>query len=280
MVFWNVKRGSKSSQKELPTLACVTGASSGIGEALCRLMAEKKINLMITGRNVIRLNALAEELRSQVDVHVFPGDLIIKEDREMLIQNIYHYQPDLVVNNAGMGLYGDALTHKTSEEMEVFAINAEAVLEISLEAARAMISAEKKGVIMNISSMAAHPIFPGLAVYSASKAFVNQFSISFDEETRPYGVRVLASSPGMVATKFKTRASKKYVAEEPNGVMTAEFAAKEIWDQIQSKRKIWIFDWKYRLLRFLIRIIPNRVIAFVLHKNMKSRSGDRPIIKK
>ncbi len=75
------------------SLALVTGASSGIGTALCHLLASKNIPLLITGRNVGRLNALAAELKPFVDVVVFAADLAKNRGRKVIIDFIYEYQP-------------------------------------------------------------------------------------------------------------------------------------------------------------------------------------------
>src|SRR5580693_8214964 len=153
----------------LPRLALVTGASSGLGKALCHLLAKKGVRLIVTGRNRSKL----EELHGLVHV----ADLA--QSRDSLIKLIHEHVPDLVINNAGWGLYGDALSHTTKEQMDILEVNANAVLEISLEAARAMIKAKTEGAIVNIASGAAFFAFPTLAVYAASKAFVGSFSEAF-----------------------------------------------------------------------------------------------------
>lgn len=258
--------------------ALVTGATSGIGEALCHLLADKKINLLIAGRKVVRLNALAEELRKKVDVHVFPGDLAVPEERKQLIDNIAYYLPDLIVNNAGAGLYGDALMYETAQQMKIFEIDAEALLEITLESARILVSAKKKGVILNVSSVTGFITLPGFSVYSASKAFVNRFSMAFDEEMKPYGIRVLTSCPGVVETNFRMTASGKKKSQYTKWAMSPTYAAEEIWKQIVSKKQLDVFDWKYRLLLVLLKFIPNSFLRGFFHKHMLNRIDKRTIL--
>jgi uncharacterized protein len=260
-------------------LALVTGASSGIGEALCRLLATKGIPLLITGRNYEKLSLLAEELRQLVKVEFFTADLGKRADRTVVIEKIYHEVPDLVINNAGFGFYGQVLTHETEKQMQIFEVDAAAVLELSIEAARALVSVGKPGVILNVSSAAAFQIFPSFAVYAASKAFVNAFSESFDEEVKQYGVRVLAACPGMVDTKFRERASEGAEIKKYSFSMSTKKAAEEIWKQINKKTPVYIFDWKYRFATFLKNLLPKRFVVNQVRRIIDSRYASREIIK-
>lgn len=267
-------------KKPLFRLALVTGASSGIGEALCHLLADKGIDLIITGRNEAHLQHVANDLRHQVKTLVIPADLNNPTDKTLLIKKIHELAPDLVINNAGFGLYGEALTFTTNAQVEIVNVNINALVEITLEAARTMVSNKQQGVILNVSSAAAFQSFPGFATYCASKAFVNRFSESIDEELKAQGVRVLTSCPGQVATKFRLRASQ---GSEPNQkiehAMSATFAAEQIWKQIERKKPISIFNWKYRLGAFLAQyLMPKCLLMPLLHREIQKRSPNRSII--
>jgi|SRR3984885_10943520 len=261
-------------------LALVTGASSGIGEALCRLLAKNGIPLLITGRNQEKLALLAKELEQLVKVEFFTAELDKDLGRAVVIEKIYQQVPDLVVNNAGFGLYGQILTHETKKQMEIFEVDAATVLQLSIEAARALVSADKPGVILNVSSAAAFQIFPSFSVYSASKAFVNSFSESFDEEVKQYGVRILAACPGMVDTKFRERASEGSEKKKYSFSMSPETAAKEIWKQINKRKPIYIFDWRYRFAAFIKKILPKRFVVNQVRRIIDGRYASREILKK
>src|SRR5271163_1689174 len=133
-------------------LTLVTGASSGLGKALCLALNEQKIPLIITGRDQDKL----KELASQLDISpiVLPLDLAISADRQHLIDAIREHTPDLIINNAGFGMYGDALSYSTAEALEMIELNVQALVEISLEGARQLIRQGKKGTILNVSSAA------------------------------------------------------------------------------------------------------------------------------
>lgn len=258
-------------------LALVTGATSGIGNAVCKLFAEKGINLIVTGRNEGELKLLKESLSQLVSVIAIPADLSTPEGRWMIIAAIHEHCPEIVINNAGFGYLGEALTYLTDQQAAILDVNCKALLELSLEAARTLVSNGKKGVVLNVSSAAAFQCFPSFAVYSASKTFVNNFSQAFDCEVKPYGVRILTICPGFVETNFSERSGAK--SDRRIGAMTASFAAEQIWRQIERGKPLWIIDWKIRFLTFLTSFFPRRLKAFIGKRFMDSRINPKEIIK-
>jgi short-subunit dehydrogenase len=259
-------------------LALITGATSGIGKATCELFAQKGLNLIVTGRNEKELQHLQETLSKQVNVQIVQADLSVDEGRRRLIDILHAQAPDLVINNAGFGFYGGALTYPTEEQVNILEVNGRALLELTLEAARTLISLNKKGVILNIASGAAFQILPNMAVYAASKAFVSHFSQAFDFEVKNYGVRILTLCPGMVATAFQTRAGGS-IEKQQTGVMTASFVAEQIWKQIEQLDPLLIIDWKYRLLTFFSFLIPKSWIAKAVERIIAKRMNLRTLIK-
>lgn len=251
--------------------ALVTGASSGIGESLCHLLASKGIKLLICGRNRVKLEELAESLLSQTTVIPIVADLSEISGRRIVIDKIREYIPDLVINNAGFGIYGEAISIPTASQLDILNVNASAVLEISLEAARTLVLHEKIGTIMNISSVVAFQAFPYSAVYAASKSFVSQFSLAFDFEMQPYGIRVLNACPGMVKTEFNRRAGGETLSMQSSFALSSEYAAEQIWRQIQKGKAMHIFDWKYRMATWLSYLLPRRLVMWFLRSSIASR---------
>lgn len=237
------------------TKALITGANSGIGEALAQLLAEKNISLILHGRDQLRLNQIADKIGTQVQTDLISGDLSIKEERERVIQAIQKYNPDLIINNAGFGLYGDALTHSVPSQMKILEVNGNAVLEITLEAAKNLSKNNQKGTILNVSSAAAFHVFPYLAVYAATKAFVLHLSEALDSEWKDKGIRVLTACPGVVKTQFRLSAGG---GKQEDGSMSPIFAAKEIWWQIENEKIVHTFNWKYRLGNWISKIVPQK----------------------
>lgn len=262
----------------LRQLALVTGATSGIGESLARLLAQKDFELLLTGRNEEKLRKLQEELQHDVPVEVMQIDLEKSEDCSSLIKAIHTKAPDLVINNAGYGLYGEALTYSTESQKKLLQVNGMAVLEITLEASRTLISKNKSGIILNVSSAAAFQIIPDFAVYTASKAFVNNFSQAFDIEMAPYGVRVLTACPGMVATNFRERAGGHETEGKQTRALDPVYVAEEIWHQIKKKKPLKIIDWKYHVLTFLSHLFPKAWKTKTLRRSISERISPRHFI--
>ncbi len=260
--------------------AFVTGASSGIGEALARLLAEKGIPLVIHGRDEDKLTALADELRTLVPVEIVVGDLTLPAGRAQVIQALHQGAPDLLINSAGMGLYGEALSFTTAEQMSIFKLNAEALLELTLEGARTLASNRKDGIIVNISSVAGFIPIPQFAIYCASKAFVTHVSESLDEELRPRGIRVLTACPGVVKTNFQQRAAQDgSQLSRQMSAMSPEYAANQIWKQIESGKSVRTFNWIYRLSSFLVRyLLPRAWLFATMRKQFIKYLPQRPIV--
>lgn len=252
------------------SLACITGASSGIGRALCDILASKGIDLIINGRDKDHLEEAARSLRSKVNVQIVVADLAVQTERKVLIEIIRQRVPDLMINNAGLALYDDAINYPTEKQMQILEVNGMAVLELTLEAAKAIKAKGKEGIIMNVSSVAGFFVFPYFTVYAASKSFVNEFSQSLDYELKSEGIRVLAACPGMVDTNFRVRSGGS-PARDKKGLMTAQFAAEQIWKQIQQMQPLNIFNWKYRLAVTARQFIPQFLYVKILKKNIKDR---------
>lgn len=262
------------------SLALVTGATSGLGELLARLLASKKIPLILTGRNSDKLQSLKGELQRQVHVQTVQADLETSEGRKRVVEAIHQYAPDLVINSAGFGVYGDVLMNETDLQLNMLQLNANALIELTIETARTLATVGRKGTIMNISSAAAFPVFPGFAMYSASKACVNQFSESFDAEVKPLGIRVLAVCPGVIPTHFRERAKGEVKVRKGIDTISPEEAVQEIWQQICTEKPLHVINWYYRLRIFLVKyLIPKAFIIPVIHKSMQKIRPPTPLIK-
>lgn len=253
-------------------LALITGATSGIGEELAHLLAKKGINLLITGRDEAKLHALAEELRSSVNVLAASFDLAKADDRGALLKWSLPLLPDLVINNAGFGFYGEATEIGCEKQLQMIDVNIKALVEISLSHAAKMKEEKKECVILNVSSVAAFAPFPYFATYAATKAFVNSFSMALDQEMQPYGIRILTSCPGQVWTNFAKRASSgRYEHPKGSNKMNVSVAAKEIYQQIQKRKRLRSFDFTYRIAAFFMRYLPYSMALPLLARVMQRR---------
>lgn len=189
--------------------ALVTGASSGIGMDLARLLAAEGCNLVLVARRREPLEALAAELlgASPVRVEVLIADLALPGAAESLVERLDRagLGIDLLVNSAGFGLSGAFLATDMATEREMVQLNVVTLLELTKLVGRRM-AARGGGRILNVASTAAFQPGPLMSVYYASKAFVLSFSEALSEELRGTGVSVTTLCPGPTRTQFQDRA--------------------------------------------------------------------------
>ncbi len=243
--------------------AFLTGATSGIGEALAHLLASKGYALILSGRNETRLRELGERFGA----HCYAADLLDKKGRRELVEVVKRELPDLVVNCAGYGMYGEMLSVSVEEQMAILEVNGAAPIELTLETAHALISAKKKGVILNVSSVAGDFCSPGMGLYGPAKACLTNFSRTLNTELASKGVHVLVSCPGMVDTEFADRAAGKHVKLR-GVVMTPQFAARQIWKQIEKRQEKRTFNWFYRLS---VLLAPVSLAKHMIWRRIKQR---------
>jgi len=248
-------------------LAFISGATSGLGKELSYLLAQKKIPLLLTARKESALLDLQKELKEMTSVLIFPADLSSSSDLALLLQMISRHEPDLIINNAGLGLYGDILSFSLEEQMQMIQVNIDALVRISIESARILKLKNKKGTILNISSMAGHFIYPHFSLYAASKRFVEHFSLSLDAELSSHNIRVLTSILGRFASPFFQKAVKGSVNLNSWDVMSLPKTAKIVLRQIEKQKKTAIIDYRYKLLQFFSYFVPQRIIVLLLKKS-------------
>ena len=183
--------------------ALVTGASSGIGAAYARQLAARGHDLILSARRQDRLDALAQQLRAAhgCKVEAWPADLANPQDL-LRLEEALSTREDIamLVNCAGLGALGPGATADTDAVDRMVKVNVLALTRLSLAAARAF--ARARGVIVNIGSILALMPVPGASGYSASKAYVLNFSRALQAELEPAGVTVQAVMPGMVRSEF------------------------------------------------------------------------------
>lgn len=186
-------------------MAVVTGASSGIGEALARGLAARGYRLTLVARRKERLDALANNLRAVhgVEVEVRPCDLADRDQRRLLRDELAEQPVSLFCNNAGFptcGAIADSDPDVESDEVEV---NAVAMHELTRAVLPGMLR-RRCGTVLITGSTAGELPVPTAATYSATKAFTNTFAQALRQELRGTGVTCTLLSPGPVYTEFTT----------------------------------------------------------------------------
>jgi short-subunit dehydrogenase len=190
-------------------IALVTGASSGIGEALARRLARDGRNVGLVARRADRLEALAADIRNQhaVNAHVLAADLVRPGAVATLAADVDQrgLVVDWLVNNAGFGTVGRFHELPVERELDEIALNVDALVELTGRFVPGMV-ARKKGVVMNISSVGGYLPSPYMATYPGTKAFVLSFSEGIAAELAGTGVEVLCVCPGVSRTAFEETA--------------------------------------------------------------------------
>lgn len=194
--------------------ALITGASSGIGAATARLLAKKGLKVILVARRMEKLEELADEIiQCGGTAQALQADLACDEDMQKLLLQIHQegVQPDVLINNAGFGWYGYFTDMPEQTAMEMLRVNVNAVVQLTRKIIPHM-QAKGSGVIINVSSIAGSLPNQGIAMYAASKAFLDAFSTSLHREMKGSGVQVSVVRPGPVKTEFFQTARK-----QPNG---------------------------------------------------------------
>lgn len=193
----------------------ITGASSGLGTAFARALSREAAGtpceMILIARRLERLQALAEELCAQTPglaVRPLPCDLADPAARAELVRQLAALpaQRCLLLNNAGLGDYGEFATSDPGKNAQLMQVNMLAAVELT----RALLPRllESGGDIINTASLAADVAIPDFALYAASKAFLASYSEGLRLELKEYGIRVLAVCPGPVHTEFGSVAQR------------------------------------------------------------------------
>lgn len=189
--------------------ALVTGASSGIGEALSQRLAAAGFDLVLVARSADKLRVLADALQAAhgVKVRVQPADLSLPGAAAALAATLKRARRrvDLLVNNAGVLEHGDFTAMPATRHRELIDLNVVALTEMLAHFVPPMVG-RGHGRVLNVASIAAFQPIPRLATYAATKAYVLSLTESLSEELQGTGVTVTALCPGITATSMLDRA--------------------------------------------------------------------------
>jgi short-subunit dehydrogenase len=241
-------------------IAVVTGASSGIGAATAKRLAEEGMQVVLVARRLDLLTVLADEIRQNGGrSHILAADLTEETERIRVFKEIEKRfgNVDVLVNNAGLGWYGygDEMSWKTAWEM--LQVNVESVVQLSLSFLAKM-RRRNTGHIINIGSISGSIPSQGIALYGATKSFLDNFTTALYRELTGTRVHVSVVRAGPVRTEFGEAALAQenggHVPTEKIGV-TADFVAWRIWKLLlRPRRVIYIPGW--------LRVVPWAELAF------------------
>ncbi|MBH5329586.1 SDR family oxidoreductase [Eikenella sp. S3360] len=184
--------------------ALITGASSGIGAVYADRLAQRGYNLVLVARRLDRLQALADKLQAAygINVQIHAADLAAEDGQSSTAQLVETLpQLNVLVNCAGLGALGFVGNVSWAEMDNMIKVNVQALSRLSLAAAKRF-SAEKQGKIVNIGSIVAMYPSAGAGAYSASKAYVLNFTRALHAELEPQGAFAQVVMPGPVKSEF------------------------------------------------------------------------------
>jgi short-subunit dehydrogenase len=261
----------------LRPVTLITGASAGIGAALAQVFAAHGHELVLIARREHRLNALAEAIAGQGRPRptVLPIDLgapgaVDTIGRELAARG---FEPEIVVNNAGFGLIGNAAELDRAEQLAMIDVNVRALTELSLAFIASL--ERHRGGILNVASIAAFLPGPGMAVYHATKAFVLSFSEALHSELASRHVRVTALCPGPVPTEFQARAGVPTESYPALLKESAETVAELGYRALKEGRRVAVPGLGSQLVRILSGLVPRPLVLAALQRRNRRRSAKR-----
>jgi short-subunit dehydrogenase len=248
----------------VPT-ALVTGASSGIGAELARLLARDGYDLVLVARTGVKLAELATEVREQhrVSARVLPTDLADRAAPAALAAKLEQdrVEIDVLVNCAGFGGHGRFGERSLAQELEMIQVNVVALTELTHRLLPGML-ARGRGRILNVASTAAFQPGPFQAVYYATKAYVLYLSEAIAEELEGTGVTVTALCPGPTETGFAARAAvtrTKLFRESRS--MQAGVVAEAGYSALMRGDRVVVPGLRNKLSSVVVRLAPRRMVA-------------------
>ncbi|CAN1571029.1 DltE Short-chain dehydrogenases of various substrate specificities [Spirosomataceae bacterium] len=248
----------------------ITGASSGIGYEMAIQLAQKQHNLILAARSADKLEKMQKELKAKyaIEVEYMEVDLSLKEEAKMLYEAIKDKNLLVtgLINNAGVGAYGQFETIDLDEELRMIELNISSLLTLTKLFGKDMVS-RKSGRIMNVASILSFLPFPYYSVYSATKAFVLAYTETTAAELEGSGVIMTALCPGTVETPFHSETMRKTNAMSANKPMSADVVAKagvELFLNGKGKKIVGFMNW---FLTNLPRITPD-IMMMKIKKNL------------
>jgi uncharacterized protein len=258
--------------------ALVTGASSGIGYEISRLLATDGYRLVLVARDRRRLEEAVERIRKSepaVAVKVIPKDLSDRRAVDEIVQELRRESIEIhvLVNNAGYAVYGPFVETPLDDELDMMRVNMESLTQLTKRLVPDMIE-RRGGRIMNVASTAAFAPGPFMAIYYATKAYVLSFSEAFSEELRGTGVSVTALCPGATDTGFQKRARvEKTLLFRPWKVMDAETVARIGYRGMMKGKAVVIPGWLNKWMVLSIRFGPRGFVRRISRSLQDKRNS-------
>jgi len=246
--------------------ALITGASSGIGADMARILSDKGYDLILVARRKDRLEKLKNELKTEVEI--ISMDISGTFNCMKLYNKVKKQDIDILINNAGFGIFGSFDTTDLDKELDMIDLNIKGVHTLTKLFLKDFIKKDK-GYILNVASSAAFQPGPLMATYYSTKAYVLHLTEAIYEELRRIKSKVYigALCPGPVDTEFNDVANVSFSVKSMKSYDVAEYAIKKMF-----KRKLVIVpSLMMKLTRFFSSLAPTKLKLIVAYNIQKGK---------
>ena len=250
--------------------ALVTGASSGIGKEIAYYLASLGIDLIIVARNKENLEKIKKDVN--VNVKIITMDLIIRDNVFKLYDMVKKDDVDILINNAGFGLFGTFDETDLSRELEMIDLNVTTYHILTKLFLKDFLKKET-GYILNVCSSAGFMAGPRLSTYYATKNYITKLTLAINEELRQKksNVSISALCPGPVNTNFNKVAHGEFAINE----ISPKYVAKLGIDKMFKKKMLIVPTFKMKLTLFLTRFAPLRLQLIIAYHIQGRKLGKK-----
>ena len=247
--------------------ALVTGASSGIGKEIAKYLDSLGYELILVSRDKERLENVASSLKNKSKIIVM--DLRKIDDIKSLYVLVKNDDIDVLINNAGFGLYGNFSESDLGRELEMIDLNVKAYHILTKLFLKDM-KKKNKGYILNVASSAAFSSGPLMSTYYATKSYVYHLSEAINYEMKKEKVNVTVSClcPGPVATNFNNVANVKFSVKP----LKADYVAKYAIDNMFKGKMLIIPGVGMKMAKFFQRFISDKAMMRIVYRIQKKKS--------
>lgn len=253
--------------------ALITGATGGIGYELAKLFAKDNYNLVLVARSNEELESTSHDMAAYgVEVVTISKDLFNREEAFELCDEIKErgIEIDVLVNNAGQGVYGLFKDNEIARELDIVDLNISSTVILTKHFIREMI-ARNEGKILNLASIASTAPGPWQAVYHGTKAFVLSFTESIRSEVKESEITVTALLPGVTDTDFFNKADmldSKAVQDKDEMADPAD-VAKDGYEALMSGKDKVVSGFKNKMQVLMSHIMPDTMVAEQMKKQQE-----------
>lgn len=245
--------------------AIITGASSGIGAKIAKNLSEKGYYVILVARNEDKLSKLGSQLKNGGEMVVC--DLSDMKNCEYLYETYKNDEIDILVNDAGFGVFGEFSKTDLKKEIKMIETNVIALHTLTKLFLPNMIK-RNKGNILNVSSLAGFMSGPLMSAYYATKAYVIRLSRGISKEIKDTNVKITVLCPGPVDTNFNDVAGVRFSVKPLSAEKVAEYGVNRMF-----KGKFYaIPGFSAKIAVFFSKFIPDALICEISHRIQKRKS--------